>query len=136
MYHWYLCIWMGRKLLDSGSWPLYRGHWRSFLFFKLYFGWHHAGFPPSKMAFVTGWVVTMAMLGGLVAQTPLAKLNDWIGWRHAVLLNASLGFLVGGLIYFFVQDRPPNSHDDIQADKKHLQTLGFWRSIKLVAIKS
>ncbi len=27
-------------------------------------------FPPEKMAFVTGVVVTMAMLGGLVAQAP------------------------------------------------------------------
>ena len=27
-------------------------------------------FPPKRMAFVTGVVVTMAMLGGLVAQTP------------------------------------------------------------------
>ena len=36
-------------------------------------------FPPKQMAFVTGVVVTMAMLGGLVAQTPFALLTDWLG---------------------------------------------------------
>lgn len=89
-------------------------------------------FPPQKMAFVTGWVVTMAMLGGLVAQTPMATLANWIGWRHAVLLDASIGILVAFAVIFIVQDRPPNSHDHAEHDKAHLQSLGFWRSIGLV----
>jgi MFS family permease len=91
-------------------------------------------FPPSRMALVTGLVVTMAMLGGLVAQTPLALLSDSIGWRNAVLVDASLGILVALAIIFIVQDRPPNSDHVAHADKTHLQTLGFWRSIKLVLL--
>jgi len=91
-------------------------------------------FPPSKMALVTGLVVTMAMLGGLVAQTPLAILSDMIGWRNAVLVDASLGILVALAIIFIVQDRPPNSDHIAHADKTHLQSLGFWRSIKLVLL--
>ncbi len=89
-------------------------------------------FPPSKMAFVTGVVVTMAMLGGLAAQTPMAILSGLVGWRHAVLIDASIGIFVAIAIACLVQDRPPNSHDTVAADKAHLQSLGFWRSIGLV----
>lgn len=89
-------------------------------------------FPPSKMAFVTGIVVTMAMLGGLVAQTPFEILSNHIGWRHAVLVDASLGIFVAIAILFLVQDRPPNSHEEVHADKAHLKSLGFWRSIGMV----
>ncbi len=91
-------------------------------------------FPPSKMALVTGLVVTMAMLGGLVAQTPLAILSDVMGWRNAILLDTALGVLVAIAVLLIVQDRPPGSHDDIHAEKTHLQTLGFWRGIKLVLL--
>ncbi len=91
-------------------------------------------FPPAKMAFVTGMVVTMAMLGGLVAQTPLAKLSAMVGWRQAVLIDASLGIVVILLIILFVQDRPPNSHAEVKADQAQLTSLGFWHCIKLVLL--
>lgn len=91
-------------------------------------------FPPSKMALVTGLVVTMAMLGGLVAQTPLEMLSNLMGWRNAVLLDAALGILVALVIFLIVQDRPPNSQEMAHADKAHLKTLGFFRSIKLVLV--
>lgn len=89
-------------------------------------------FPPAKMAFVTGLVVTMAMLGGLVAQTPFAALSHWLGWRHAVFIDAGLGVFIALAIWFLIQDRPSNSHGSVKADKAHLQTLGFWRSLHLV----
>lgn len=89
-------------------------------------------FPPRKMATVTGLVVTMAMLGGLVAQTPFALLCGAVGWRHAVLIDASIGVFVLIAIACIVQDRPPGSHEEAHAAKTHLETLGFWRSIGLV----
>jgi MFS family permease len=89
-------------------------------------------FPPQKMALVTGVVVTMAMLGGLVAQTPLALLSNAIGWRNAVLIDAGIGIFVALAIIFIVQDRPPNSHEEAHAEKAQLQSLGFWRSLGLV----
>jgi len=88
-------------------------------------------FPPRRMALVTGVVVTMAMLGGLIAQTPLAKLTEMVGWRNAVMIDASLGIIVAILIVIFVQDRPPNSQNEVIENKKQLQTIGFWRSIGL-----
>jgi MFS family permease len=89
-------------------------------------------FPPNKMAFVTGVVVTVAMLGGLVAQTPFAVLSHLIGWRHAVLVDASLGVIIALAIRFMVQDRPPGSHEEVKAEKAALKSLGFFRSLGMV----
>jgi MFS family permease len=89
-------------------------------------------FPPKKMAFVTGVAVTMAMVGGLVAQTPFALLTNAVGWREAIILDAVLGIIIFFAMYYLVQDRPPNSQNEIQAEKACLQSLGFWRSIRLV----
>lgn len=89
-------------------------------------------FPPKRMALVTGVVVTMAMLGGFVAQSPMVFLTKMVGWRNAILLDAGLGLVVACIIAFLVQDRPPGKHDEAKADKTKLQTLGLWRSIKLV----
>lgn len=86
-------------------------------------------FPASRMAFVTGIIVTMAMVGGMVAQTPMAILTNLIGWRHAVLFDAALGIFIGIATIFFVQDRPPNSHEAAKADKAQLKSMGLWRCI-------
>lgn len=91
-------------------------------------------FPPSKMALVTGIIVTMAMIGGLVAQTPLALLSHAIGWRQAVLMDAGLGIVIFLAIVAFVKDYPPNSKDQYAADKAQLENLGFWKSISLVIL--
>ena len=89
-------------------------------------------FPPQRMALVTGLVVTMAMLGGFIAQSPLVILAKWAGWRNAVLIDAGLGILIALAISMFVQDHPQDGLEKVQADKAKLQNLGFWNSIKLV----
>lgn len=91
-------------------------------------------FPPHRMAFVTGVVVTMAMLGGLVAQTPFALLTAWLGnWRHALWLNTGLGVLIFMSTYFIVQDQPPDAQEEVRVEHQQLKELGLWRSIKLAA---
>lgn len=93
-------------------------------------------FPSTKMAFVSGVIVTMAMLGGLMAQTPLALLSHAYGWRHAVLLDAGLGIVIFLAILTGVQDYPLHNHQQLMIDKLHLQKLGFWKGIELVACNS
>jgi len=89
-------------------------------------------FPPHKMALATGVIVTMAMLGGLVAQTPLAFLSHWLGWRNAILIDGILGIVLGLIIFLFLEDRPPGRQNDAIADKVQLKKLGFWQAIRLV----
>ncbi len=92
-------------------------------------------FSPHHMALVTGVVVTMAMFGGLVAQTPFKMLVEWLGsWRYALYLNTGLGFLILIVTYFIVQDRPPDALGEEKADRQHLQELGLWRCIKLAML--
>ncbi len=62
-------------------------------------------FPSSKMAFVMGLIVTLGMLGGVVAQTPLTLLLSIISWHSAILLSAAVGGLFLILIWLFVIDK-------------------------------
>src|SRR3990167_10920933 len=92
-------------------------------------------FPPQKMAFVTGIVVTMAMLGGLVAQTPFAALTSYFGnWRYPMMLNTGLGVVITLAILLLVQDRPPHTQAEASNDRQHLRELGLWRCMKLAAL--
>lgn len=63
-------------------------------------------FPPRRMALVTGLIVTFAMTGGMIAQTPLTLLVQEIGWRHSVFLNGILGICIIFINWLFIQDAP------------------------------
>ncbi len=84
-------------------------------------------FPPRRMALVIGLIVTMAMLGGMLAQTPFALLTDSIGWRKTLVLDASLGVLMLLIIAFFVKDSPKGRFD-AQAEA-HQGELNLLQSI-------
>lgn len=89
-------------------------------------------FPPQRMAFVTGIVVTIAMIGGLIAQAPFAFLIEYLGnWRYGLILNSALGVLIALAIFLVVQDRPPDAQEEAKVDKQQLQQLGLWRCVKL-----
>ncbi len=92
-------------------------------------------FAPHRMALVTGVVVTLAMLGGMVAQTPFAMLKDAVGgWRNALYVNSMLGVAILVAIFFIVQDRPPDASAEAQMDNQRLEELGLWGCIKLAAL--
>ncbi len=89
-------------------------------------------FPPQRMALVSGILVTMAMLGGLIAQTPMAILTGIVGWRNAMLLDATFGLVILYAIYNFVQDYPEGQEEQKNKDRLHLKNLGLWESMKCV----
>ncbi len=64
-------------------------------------------FPTKRLALVVGLIVTMAMCGGLFAQTPFTLAADFFGWRKTLLLDAGLGFIIWLLIAFNIKDYPP-----------------------------
>lgn len=63
-------------------------------------------FPSHRLALVIGVIITIAMMGGVVAQTPFTLLVGLLGWRGAVLVNAGLGIVITFLVYIFVCDFP------------------------------
>jgi MFS family permease len=88
-------------------------------------------FPAKRMALVTGLIVTMAMLGGMVAQTPLTLVTQALGWRNALLLDAGLGLLILTIIFFFVQDYPAGLKQQQQTSRIELAHLGVFKSWRL-----
>lgn len=88
-------------------------------------------FPPQRIALITGLAVTMAMLGGMVAQAPLILLSHWVGWRHAILIDGGLGILILLLIIFIVRDYPAHFQAEHHSGRHELQRIGYWRSMRL-----
>ncbi|MBB72029.1 MAG: MFS transporter [Legionellales bacterium] len=93
-------------------------------------------FPAKRMALVTGLIITMAMIGGMVAQTPMTLLTIAVGWRHALMIDAALGAVILGLVYLFVQDCPPHMRDKLAQDNEYLSVEGFWHSMKTAYLNS
>jgi MFS family permease len=94
-------------------------------------------FSPHRMAFVTGVIVTMAMLGGLVAQAPFEWLTEWSGdFRKALWVNVGLGVVILVLTFLIVQDRPENTESENEERHEHqqLKALGLWRGLKLASL--
>ncbi len=89
-------------------------------------------FSPKKMALASGCIVTLAMLGGIVAQTPIAELSQYIGWRHALMIFGFFGFALMLFELFVVRDYPANYHLAKDVGAKDISSLGFWHSIHMV----
>lgn len=66
-------------------------------------------FPPRRQALVVGSLVTMAFIGGMMAHTPFAYLNDLFGWRQALLIDGAVGAALLVWIYFIVKDQPADA---------------------------
>ncbi len=65
-------------------------------------------FPPRQHALVIGSIITIAFMGGMVSQAPLAMLMQYTGsWRNAVMSDGFIGIIIFGLIWTFVRDYPP-----------------------------
>lgn len=87
-------------------------------------------FPAKRIALVTGLIVTMAMVGGMVAQAPLTYLVEALGWRHALFIDAGLGLVVLLLIFSVVRDYPADMHSQAMVDRKELSNIGFFSTAK------
>lgn len=88
-------------------------------------------FPAQRMALVAGLVVTMAMIGGMVAQTPLTLLVAKFGWRQALIIDAGLGIIVWVLIFLLVRDYPAQQREQHILNQQQLKQIGYWQSMKM-----
>ena len=85
-------------------------------------------FAPRRQALVIGSLVTMAFLGGMMAHTPFAHINDYYGWRNSLLIDGAIGAVLLLWISIFVQDRPKNSAIR-QRTKKSAVIPGFLQAL-------
>jgi sugar phosphate permease len=79
----------------------------------------------------TGVVVTLAMLGGMVAQTPVEFASAAFGWRGAMLATGVLGIIIIVLMLILLEDQPKNYQPQVT---QHIREIGFWKSIKMVML--
>lgn len=96
-------------------------------------------FPPSRMALATGVIVTFAMTGGMIAQTPLTLLIEAFDWRTAIIFDAVLGGVIFVIICLCVKDFPVGSEKKEKQNRVVLKELGVlgcmrkayfrWRNI-------
>ncbi len=87
-------------------------------------------FLPHRMALVSGSIVTMAMLGGWIAQAPFASLVSLVGWRNAMLFDAAFGILLWLGIALIVREYPPEALRTYENDHTQLHRLGWVSSMK------
>lgn len=93
-------------------------------------------FPSERMAVVSGFIVMMAMLGGVVAQMPFTLFIHYVGnWRDSMIADALLGLFFWIIIYFFVRDYPPEKRHDQKKDQQALSQLGYWQSMRASYLK-
>src|SRR3990167_3859258 len=88
-------------------------------------------FPAKRMPLVTGLVVTMAMLGGWVSQTPMEMLAHAVHWRTALQFDAFAGIIFFLLIFVVVKDYPADQAEAHQKEQAQIQEIGYFKSLRM-----
>lgn len=87
-------------------------------------------FHDSRLALVTGAIMTLAFTGGTVAQTPMTILIHHFSWRGAIFINAGLGVVILIIMAIAIQDYPSHQAKLKEERRQHLRDIGFWNSLK------
>ncbi|MDQ8039462.1 MAG: MFS transporter [Rickettsiella sp.] len=91
-------------------------------------------FSSQRLAFVIGVIITIAMVGGVMAQTPFTLLTQGLGWRGAVLANAGLGIVITFIVYVFVRDYPQYQAPELMTEKSLAASSSVKKSILSVLL--
>ncbi len=86
-------------------------------------------FPTKQFAFMAGLMMTVAMLGAVGGQAPLAAFIDAMDWRYAMEFIGFAGLVLAALFWLTVRDLSPEHKKE-----KHIvsQNISFFQSIKRV----
>jgi len=88
--------------------------------------------PPKHIALVTGLIVTIGMLGGIVSQTPCVLLVEWFGWKNMLFMDALIGSLFVVIIGIVVRDYP--AAKEIESMQVQNQLQNFLKSLKFATL--
>src|SRR3990167_9507950 len=88
-------------------------------------------FPANKMALITGLIITMAMFGGWVSQTPMTLLAQAVDWRTALKIDAAAGIIFFLFIFAVVKDHPAEHVETHKAEQILIQQIGFFVSLRM-----
>lgn len=76
-------------------------------------------FPSHRLSLVTGTIVAIGMLGGIIAQTPLHTYVQAHGWRGASWLNAQAGVVLWVILFFALKDAPGHDVRSVKPDNPY-----------------
>lgn len=82
-------------------------------------------FPADRFAFLGGSVVSVGVLGNLLAATPLAMLSMSIGWRNCFLVFAIINAVIVTSFVIVIRDFPPGYKAPERFHKSLMSGLGF-----------
>jgi MFS family permease len=90
---------LGRALIGLGMAGVLMGS------LKIFSRW----FSPRRFATVSGLLVGVGSMGALLAATPLAWLNEAVGWRSVFVGGGAVTALVAGAIMIWARNAPPGA---------------------------
>ena len=89
-------------------------------------------FPPHAFGTISGIILAVGTLGGIVATAPLAFAVTWIGWRGSFLLIALIHLSITIWIYGAVQDSPDEYQQENISDLQNKN----WIKVSLNGVLS
>jgi predicted MFS family arabinose efflux permease len=118
----FLTLALGRALLGIGMAGILMGGLKAF----------SRWYPEERFATASGLLIGIGSLGGLIAATPLAWMNQIIGWRAVFVGSALLTALSALFILLGTRnapaDAPPLAHNRAQTNLGEIfRSLTFWR---------
>jgi MFS family permease len=86
-------------------------------------------FPFKQFAFMAGLMMTVAMLGAVGGQAPLASFIEAMDWRYAMNIIGIAGLVLAAIFWIAVRDLSPEHKRE-----KHIvaQRISFFDSLKKV----
>lgn len=82
-------------------------------------------FPSKKLALAVGVVITFAVTGGLISQTPMYWVVTAFGGKYTMFINMGIGTVIFFLILFFVKNHPKG-----EAREGFVNALPLWKGFK------
>ncbi len=86
-------------------------------------------FPFRQFAFMTGLMMTLAMLGAVGGQAPLSAFIRHMHWRSAIEIIGMAGFGLALLFWIFVRDRSSSHTIDRVVSSPRLSLLSSLRKV-------
>jgi MFS family permease len=81
-------------------------------------------FPPRMFATISGLLVAVGALGQILASTPLALLDQAVGWRGSYYIFAAINLMQAFAVLLVVRDNPPGQEPPPIASGNPFRGLG------------
>ncbi len=88
-------------------------------------------FPPQKIAFIIGVIISVGMIGGLLSQEPFTYLVEKFDWRMIMQLIAALGIFFYVLIACLVSDYPKSLTPIFQSEQAMMRQTSIRQTLTM-----